>query len=766
MNWRLINYLWRLLPGSITALSFAFLIHLGAWQPLEQAANTMLYHLRGELHWDERLVLVTIDNASIRQLGRFPWQRQQYVKLLQTLNASEPSVIGIDLLWSEASPSDPALAQAMEQTGRVVLAEVPDQMGFPLPPIPVLQAAAIGTGHILNRSDTDGVTRKIWLQLGNTPAFSLAIVTAYALVKAPVAVPDLQQPFGLNWPGPVRQIPQYSFIDVVQGKVSAQAFRDKIVLVGVTATGIDELVTPFDRSPPASGLHLHAAAVDNLLKGIQLRPVLQDGLLLVLLGGPGISFVLSRRREEVQILIGFGACLGWGVLSFVLFKLGYWVPVVLPIALLTSTTIGMMVVERLRINSLLEHQVQQLWQRYEPDLVIQWQDGRPQHANHLPISTRPSVNHLAALADRFGRSQSTQAAIARSLSIGLLAADLDGLVWFCNPVAANWLHVRVGQHLTSGLVPDWLSQSQWYTAIETLQRQQLVVPYELYRDDRWFEMKFEALTYQPPSRSQPVALDGVLIVLEDITVRKQAEAALAQQIEELQRLSQLKDDFLSTVSHELRAPLTNIRLAIDLLSGCNPSEEMACYLKILENECVRETELINDLLDLQRLEAGAPQHQAVPIQLERWLPTIVKPFARQIQAHQQTLQLQLPTLPPVVTDQASLERIVVELINNACKYTPPEGTITIAAQANGQSVELSVFNTGVEIPAAELERIFQKFYRVPQADRWRRGGTGLGLALVKQLAESLGGSIQVKSGDGQTCFTIQLPLKYPDLPSA
>jgi signal transduction histidine kinase len=116
--------------------------------------------------------------------------------------------------------------------------------------------------------------------------------------------------------------------------------------------------------------------------------------------------------------------------------------------------------------------------------------------------------------------------------------------------------------------------------------------------------------------------------------------------------------------------------------------------------------------------------------------SILEPFRSRIQERQQILQLQIPPeLPPLVSDLTSVERIVSELVNNACKYTPPEEQITVTVYAKENTLQLRVSNSGVEIPQKELSRIFEKFYRIPSSDRWKQGGTGLGLALVQRLTE-------------------------------
>lgn len=244
------------------------------------------------------------------------------------------------------------------------------------------------------------------------------------------------------------------------------------------------------------------------------------------------------------------------------------------------------------------------------------------------------------------------------------------------------------------------------------------------------------------------------------------EAAQAQ-VKVLEKLNWLKDDFLSTVSHELRTPVANMKMAIRMLqivmSPENLSREQRSkatnYLQILDDECQREISLVNDLLDLQRLEAGKQPVALETIQLQLWLSQFVQPFEERAQAGQQTLQLNLPaeTLPPLVSELSSLERILAELLNNACKYTPPRELIVVSVCAYPNSIQIKVSNSGTEIPASELPRIFDKFYRVPSADPWKRGGTGLGLALVQRLAEHLGGSIRVESVNQLTTFTVELP---------
>jgi PAS domain S-box-containing protein len=315
-----------------------------------------------------------------------------------------------------------------------------------------------------------------------------------------------------------------------------------------------------------------------------------------------------------------------------------------------------------------------------------------------------------------------------------------------------------------------------------------------------------------PLRDNKGNITGAVMVFRDDTQRRLVEERnlameRARQLEvqtaELQRLSELKDDFLATVSHELRTPLANIKLAVHMLevtldqqgvlsrefaSDDNP---IVRYLKILRDQCNQELSLVNDLLDLQRLNADTYVLELTTIRLQDWIPHVAEGFDEQIRQNQQSLQLNIAVdLPPLVSDAPSLTRILTELLTNACKYTPPGGTISITCAMVSQTTEqppspeqletgalvqgadaldtsgetpvslmfqLIVSNSGVEIPTEEQCRIFDPFYRIPRSDRWKHGGTGLGLALVKKLVAQLQGEISLTSQDNSTTFQVQFP---------
>jgi signal transduction histidine kinase/CHASE2 domain-containing sensor protein len=897
---------WRkaasIFPGIFTAIVVVGLLKLGIWEPLEFVASDLLFKIRGSQAWDKRVVVVAIDESSLASPDPASIPYQRYAELLRVLNRVGAGPIVLDMVLTQTSPNEAELAAAIEKHGKVILARAWDYPGIDVLPIESLRQVAFGVGHIYHNSSRDGMVREIEPYRKNVPMLELKALEAYRQIsQQKLALPEPDQPLVVNWPGPASDAPTYSFVDVINDRVPPEALKGKIIVVGLTALRFDRLPTPFDRNPPTTSVYLHAAVINNLLRQNFLRAPTEGWLILgLLIAGPLLNYLIMRWSTERQLVSMACLCFGWSFAGILFFNFGYMLPMVAPVVLIVGTTASVALSERLRENSLLQQEVERLWQKHHKDLVIRTGDMSnslvdPNKGVQWQSVTMLRIAQLAALAEQLGRSQSAQAAISRSLSTGLLAADWDGLIWFCNPVAAEYLRVRVGDRLHTHLVPEWLYQDQWRTSLETLKNHNQVTPQEIQRGDRWFQLRLEPLYYQPhhvkeievaraetvwpgqrndaaqgqngvklpgspgqtssleaaggenkqseardallhamrlnqtypptssgpnsngktqsngstqgfqiPDRdgywvstlppntqlapsspsatplgvaspennslplftpqTQPVRYrrqskpEGLLLVLEDITARKQVEENLRQQMKELQQLGQLKDDFLSTVSHELRAPMANMKMAIHMLKLAKTDEQRERYLQILQIECARETDLINDLLDLQRLEAGAKEVNPEEICLQEWLPQLIEPFYERTQVRQQVLEVNLePELPNLCSDRTSLERIVVELVNNAYKYTPPHGQITVVASSTPPFINFTVSNSGSEIPPHELNKIFDKFYRIPSSDRWQQGGTGLGLALVKKLVEQLGGTIQLTSQLGLTTFTVQIP---------
>ncbi len=244
-------------------------------------------------------------------------------------------------------------------------------------------------------------------------------------------------------------------------------------------------------------------------------------------------------------------------------------------------------------------------------------------------------------------------------------------------------------------------------------------------------------------------------------------ASSNQQVAELAKLNQLKDNFLKTVSHELKAPLSSIQLAAQtlesLLNAKQNSRQSPLFkrvLRIFRESCQRQKELTDDLLTLCYVDAKAKVVQPETIDLNPLLRNLVKPFSvqRKNQKPQFIWDLSKKKVQ-MFTDPIVLERIIQELLSNAFKYTPKEGVITLQTRATPSEISIRVINTGSEIAEEEQELIFEQFYRNPRSKPNYNNGSGLGLTLVKRLTETINGTVNLKSNQRETIFTVKFPVE-------
>jgi len=255
-----------------------------------------------------------------------------------------------------------------------------------------------------------------------------------------------------------------------------------------------------------------------------------------------------------------------------------------------------------------------------------------------------------------------------------------------------------------------------------------------------------------------------------LTVRQAQLAVQTEELEqtnaELVKLTEAKDDFVSMVSHELRTPLTAISEGINLIADGSlgpTNDQQTRFLKLAHRNCNRLGELINDLLDLSKIEAGRMDFRPARLDLGHVVNEIADTF--RILAREKGLALEsaVPDAPVhVYADDRLVRRILTNLVNNALKFTD-RGSITIAAAANGENAHVSVQDTGIGIPLAEQARVFEKFHQVHHQDRGRPTGTGLGLALTRQMVTMNNGRIWFESREGTgTTFRFTLPLHTGD----
>ncbi len=324
-----------------------------------------------------------------------------------------------------------------------------------------------------------------------------------------------------------------------------------------------------------------------------------------------------------------------------------------------------------------------------------------------------------------------QAAIGQAAAGALLMLDAEGHITWANPAARQVL-------ADIGLFGDPLGK----TLIEVTRS------YEL---DAWLGARSaETLTRQitlgqHTFSARLVAMpNGSLMALEDVS--------------ELQRLGRARRDFVANISHELRTPLAAIRLLVDTLQAGALADSTVApeMLSKINLEVDALSQLARELLDLAMIESGQMPLKLVNTDLCELAQPQIERFLPQAEQKKIALQMNIAPCPNVLADKEMIGRVLTNLLHNALKFTPEGGQIVIGAQAEGDTVTVSVSDTGPGVPREELTRIFERFYKVDRARG--QAGTGLGLAVARHIVEGHSGRIWAESELGKgTTFRFTLP---------
>jgi PAS domain S-box-containing protein len=344
----------------------------------------------------------------------------------------------------------------------------------------------------------------------------------------------------------------------------------------------------------------------------------------------------------------------------------------------------------------------------------------------------------------------------RSVEDGLLIADPGGVITFANRSAGAILGSAarglVGQNLTQRLHGS-LDADTLGRLVSEHGRIEREVALRDAAKPRHYTVRVAAVSADEKGGG-PVL--GIVASLSDVT--RQHE------------LQQTKNDVISLVSHEMRTPLTAIQGMTELLANYElPSDRRREMNLAINDEVKRLTRMISEYLDITRLESGATAMRPAAVRAEHLLERtllLLDPVAgkRRIRL----LRRFAADLPPLLADPDLLSRAFENLVSNAIKYSPEGSEVTISTAADEECIVIEVADQGYGIPAADLGRIFEKFYRVPRVEDAGTPGTGLGLAFVREIAELHRGSVSVRSDAGRgSTFTLRLPrteatTKAPD----
>lgn len=285
----------------------------------------------------------------------------------------------------------------------------------------------------------------------------------------------------------------------------------------------------------------------------------------------------------------------------------------------------------------------------------------------------------------------------------------------------------------------------------------LAVPLSL-RDSALGVVELESASLEALGEA-PERLVAALTRHAALAIDRQRLKEDTREIANLKKLDRLKTELLGTVSHELRTPLAAIKgYATTLLEHRRMGAELRReFLGVIDSESDRLQELINNLLDMSRLEAGVLKVEAAPVQLGRAMRSVVERAQHLTTDHQ--LRLDWPDDPWVLADLPRVLQVVTNLLNNAIKYSPDGGQVELTSRVRGGALRISIADQGVGIPPRELDKIFDRFHRVDGDLARRVSGTGLGLAICRGLVEAHGGKIWAESEPGVgSAFTFTLPI--------
>ncbi len=361
----------------------------------------------------------------------------------------------------------------------------------------------------------------------------------------------------------------------------------------------------------------------------------------------------------------------------------------------------------------------------------------------LKLSLEEKESKLKEKTETYSTGQAKLETVLSSMFEGVLVVNKNGEILIMNPSLRK---VFLVDSSAEGKSPLEVIRNVTIQDIidRTLKGEQRLVSQEL-------------SLYSPEEKtfrvnSAPIArnniIDGAILVFHDIT--------------ELRRLERIRQDFVANVSHELRTPLTSIKgYAETLLEGALLDRDNAKdFIEIIYRDSDRLANLINDLLDLSKIESGKMKMSFVefdPISLIKRAVTVIE---NQAKAKSIILKLDLPLdLPKIRADETRFSQVMINLLDNAIKYSSEGGTATISANAADNLLQIDISDTGIGISEKDLPRIFERFYRVDQARSRELGGTGLGLSIVKHIVSAHGGQVWVKSELGQgSTFSFTIPL--------
>ncbi len=735
------------------------------------------------------IAVVEIDNASIAQLGRWPWPRAVHARLLEQIAKASPAAVVYDVLFTEPAPDDAQLARAIAATPTylpiLLSPEAANGERVAIKPVEPLASAAAGLGHINLEVDADGIVRSVALYEGDAhmrwPQLTVPVWRAILQGEAKLAhgasaamagqdgTADTGEARVLIPFSPLAQTyPKVSFASVLAGDVPPGMLRGKIVVIGVTASGLyDRFSTPVSgRLGPLPGVYIHANVLDTLVTGRAINPV--SGMwvcavslvpLAVLLAG---LLVLSPLRSLLMTTVLCATMLA--VSAALLYGMRLWMSPV-PAVVGLAAVYPIWNWRRLEMTmSYLRKELQRLAD--EPYLLPE----APQRTREFRGDAL--AQQMALMAQAARRVQDMKRFVWNSLDSvpePILVSDVRGDVLIANHAAKRYferlgaaaLEGRQMRHVLgelgfvkaigSSAEADAFGRTHWPAVLDPgriafadMMEQGIEVRDRNQRD--------HLLRYAKCTDAQGAVI-GWIAGLVDVTAVHAAE--------------RLREDALRLLSHDMRSPQASILALVELERARPPdSERMADLLDRVERYAQRALMLADDFVQLARAESQA--YSLEPVSLVELMIDASDEVWPQAQARHIRLEAAYDEQGDghwINADRSLMTRALVNVLNNAVKYSPPHTRITCGVErenrATGEGpprVRCTVRDEGYGMSAENQAHLFERFQRFHEAERPEATGTGLGMAFVKAVVTRHGGDVHVESARGKgTALTITLP---------
>ncbi|MBI1995372.1 MAG: PAS-domain containing protein [Deltaproteobacteria bacterium] len=369
-----------------------------------------------------------------------------------------------------------------------------------------------------------------------------------------------------------------------------------------------------------------------------------------------------------------------------------------------------------------------------------------QHLQEMSAKIKDNIQELVSEKEKVD-------SILRCMIEGLVVIDARGRLLLMNDQARKMFQVAADRDVTNATLAEISRHPELHRVVSELARADLSAAHYseeiALSEGRWFRVN------GAPLQDGRGHLLGFLLVFNDIT--------------ELKRLETVRSDFVANVSHELRTPLTAIQGYVETLLRTPPADpkEAASFLEIIERHAERLGRLTGDLLTLSDLESGRSAIVHQPVEVKNLIQRVLEVFMDGAAKKQVALtDFVEPDLPPLSGAPDRLQQLLINLVDNAIKYTPPGGEVQVSGRLlkdDGEPrIELAVSDTGLGIPEKDIPRLTERFYRVDKTRSRDLGGTGLGLAIVKHIVQAHGGELKIESVVQKgTTVRITLPAAAP-----